>query len=466
MSKFLPSVVVADTLRELEVPTEAFRKDFRKVLQAGLKRLYGFQNSDGGWGWFSNDGSATFMTAYVVYGLARAGKAGIAVDASAVERGVAYLKKALPSEKDKNMVAYTLFALATAGEPQTERAKALAKECDGLSSYAKALLALALRAAGETERAAEVLAELEKDKLVDGERVHFETKDWYYKWENVSIETTAYVMKAFVEIKPNSGLLPAMAKWLLSKREGNKWHTTKDSAAAIYGLIAYAAGCGGSLSGVAKAVGSGKADDGKKRPEFRREITVRLNETHKRKIVLDLNNPTTSRFVCRFDAGLLRTGENTLRFYFDPAGMPADLHCFATLRYTVESDRLEPEENGLVVRTRYEKPPDELRRDDEVEVTVEVSAKEEYNYIIIESPIPAGASVVRGSGSGVLAAFESRFDRAILFVERLTPGAHTFKYRIRCNHPGDYSVLPTTATLMYNTLVNGRDRSRTAKIGE
>ncbi len=462
MSRFLPSVVVADTLAQLEVPTDAFRADFMDVVNAGLKRLYNFQNKDGGWGWFSSDGSATFMSAYVVYGLARAKKAGIEVDQLAIDRGVEWLKKHLDSEQDRNMLAYAHFALANAGAPQSGKAKKLAEECSGLSSYAKALLALALDLAGEKDSALKVLNELEKDKIREENRVHFETRDWYYKWENVSVETTAYAMKAFIQLAPENKSLPGMAAWLISKREGNKWHTTKDSAAAIYGLIEYVGKCGGDLGMVAGAVRSKRADG--KKSELLREIRVFLNDKHEQKVTLDVNNPANSSFVCHFSPDKLHGGANHISFDFDPEGLPSDLGCFATLRYTVETGHLTPVNNGLDVRTSYSRPLGKLRVGEEVTVTVEVAAKEDYDYLIISSPVPAGASVVRSSQRGTVAAFEDRFDQAIVFVTHLKAGTHSFKYSLKCNYPGTYSVLAPTATLMYNTNINGAGASKTIEI--
>jgi len=462
MSRFLPSVVVADTLKSLDFPVDKFKADFAKVLKSGIKRLYNFQNGDGGWGWYSNDGSATFMSAYVVYGLSRAAKAGCKVKESVIKRGVDFLKKRLETERDKNLVAYTLFALATAGTYLTEECERLASNGKELSPYARALLALALHTAGKKESALKVVTDLEKDRIVEGEKVHFETKDWFYKWENVSVETNAYALKAFLTIKPNSDITTGIVKWLLSKREGNKWHTTKDTAAAIFALIEFVRIRGGRLDMVAKAVRTGK-DTGKK-PELLRRIRVRVNGKHQKEIMLDLNNPIESRFRCYFTADELKIGENYITFDYDTDGMPSDIGCFATLRYTIPKEELEPEKNGIGIKTAYSKPLDEWSLGDEIEVTVEITADEDYDYIVVNSPIPAGTTVVRGSHSGVLAAFESRHTEALLFIDRMPAGKHRYSYRIKCNYAGKYIVLPPSVTLMYNTRINGRGENKTVII--
>ena len=93
MSKFLPAVVVADSLRELDVPTDKFMSDFDKIMELGVKRMSNFQNKDGGWGWFSEGSSQTFMSAYVVYGLIRAQNTGVKVDPVTIDGFAAALER-------------------------------------------------------------------------------------------------------------------------------------------------------------------------------------------------------------------------------------------------------------------------------------------------------------------------------------------------------------------------------------
>ncbi len=87
------------------------------MVQAGIERLYSFQHDDGGWGWWPDDQSRVFMTAYVVSGLGQAKDAGRTIDDDKLNKGRAWLQKTLAAHP--NMVpdlrAYTVFALATTG---------------------------------------------------------------------------------------------------------------------------------------------------------------------------------------------------------------------------------------------------------------------------------------------------------------------------------------------------------------
>jgi len=71
MSSFLPDLIVAQAVDKLHLKSPIDRATLNDMVRAGLDRLYGFQHDDGGWGWWPNDDSRVFMTAYVVSGLAR-----------------------------------------------------------------------------------------------------------------------------------------------------------------------------------------------------------------------------------------------------------------------------------------------------------------------------------------------------------------------------------------------------------
>ena len=62
-------------------------------MQCCLARLAGMQGADGGWGWWKNEPSNPYMSAYVVYGLSEARSSDVAVDAGVLSRGVAFLQK-------------------------------------------------------------------------------------------------------------------------------------------------------------------------------------------------------------------------------------------------------------------------------------------------------------------------------------------------------------------------------------
>ena len=136
LSRFLPAVVVAGTLREFGLDAETaldrvfggIEREFvdktqpkgpgsieklDDVVAHGLERLYDFQHSDGGWAWWKTGESNHWMTAYVVWGLTLAQEAGIEVRGSVLDRGRDFLDLNLvENELDPDVQSWMLFALA------------------------------------------------------------------------------------------------------------------------------------------------------------------------------------------------------------------------------------------------------------------------------------------------------------------------------------------------------------------
>jgi hypothetical protein len=88
MSRFLPAVVAAEALRRLGIASPELEKSLPDMAAQGLQRLYRFQHHDGGWGWWTDDATDPAMTAYVVFGLATARRAGFAVDPETLARAL------------------------------------------------------------------------------------------------------------------------------------------------------------------------------------------------------------------------------------------------------------------------------------------------------------------------------------------------------------------------------------------
>lgn len=87
MSSFLPNVIVTQTLKEVRMASVRDAGNLGNKVQRGLDRLYGYQHEDGGWGWWKEDPTDPFMTAYVVDGLTMARRAGYAVEAWRIDQG-------------------------------------------------------------------------------------------------------------------------------------------------------------------------------------------------------------------------------------------------------------------------------------------------------------------------------------------------------------------------------------------
>jgi len=196
MSRFLPSVVAGGAMDRLGIEDEALSATLPDMVAAGLARLYRFQHDDGGWGWWEDDDTDDFMTAYVVYGLAVAKRAGFTVDEGTLERGLEVLIEMEPTP-------FGLLARHLAGD-----AGATGVECAAKTDAARALLVLAGR------------EELAKDIRGDAE----------------DVEEIAVVLRALHAVDPKDDRIPVLVERLLKARRGGAWETTIESAHAVYAL--------------------------------------------------------------------------------------------------------------------------------------------------------------------------------------------------------------------------------------
>jgi hypothetical protein len=154
MSRFLPNVVTFDALKALGISRPDLDAKLPQQVGVGLQKIYAKQRIDGGWGWWQGDKSSPAVTAYVVFGLAKARQADFTVDEQVLSAATNFLQRTLKSpaslkDWELNQQAFTLYALAEAGVKEPNRAGALFEQRERLGHYAKAYLAMALDLIGD-----------------------------------------------------------------------------------------------------------------------------------------------------------------------------------------------------------------------------------------------------------------------------------------------------------------------------
>jgi hypothetical protein len=295
MSRFLPAVITAKTLRDLGLqPGDVMGRLFGgietnsaaathprgkhdlaeldKMTRASLDRLYDFQHNDGGWGWWKEGESDHWMTAYVVWGLTLANDAGVNVKKEALDRAVNYLDKTLVEEEENpDMQAFMLYALAAynasakRSQPSEFQAKAfgnLWQNREKLNAYTRALLALSAHYLGKTSEANILVQNLEngvnRDERLDNSvlvgvtpsTIHNQpstslgTAHWgedgiYWRWSDGGVEATAFALRALLEIDPQNKLVEPVTTWLIKNRRGAQWNSTRDTAIVVLALNDY-----------------------------------------------------------------------------------------------------------------------------------------------------------------------------------------------------------------------------------
>lgn len=153
----------------------------------GLQHLLTLQNMDGGWGWWQKDESDTYITAYVLFGLAKAREAGLTLPAEAINKASSYLSTNLSSPNltteawKLDRLAFELFALKQSGQVNLASANSLYKLRDQLSPWAKAMLTLSLNLlSSASDQVPTLISDLQSTAIRSATGVHWEADhpDW------------------------------------------------------------------------------------------------------------------------------------------------------------------------------------------------------------------------------------------------------------------------------------------------
>jgi uncharacterized protein YfaS (alpha-2-macroglobulin family) len=245
MSKALPNAVVGRALSKLGIDKPGLVKELPGLVSGGLQRLYGYQHNDGGWGWWYDDETDIYQSAWVVFGLAVTREAGYAVDAKVIERGAKYLQAQLDSGnlKDARTRAYTLYSLARAGYASRAQTLQMAGQVHSLDAFSQAALALALNSLGETQQARAVLETLDAGVLVKADQAYWvgDSSDGHYHEKTMSstVRTSALGLSAYLAIAPGHARISQLVRYLMSQRKVEGWGSTNETAYTLLALTDY-----------------------------------------------------------------------------------------------------------------------------------------------------------------------------------------------------------------------------------
>jgi hypothetical protein len=448
LSRFVPASIAAKTARDLGLPRSRVPAELDAMVDAGLKRLYGFQHGDGGWGWWQSDPTNRWMTAYVVYGLSLGRAAGLQVDDRVLERGRAYLKNNLGAAlDDPEEHTWMVFALAsTGGAPKAALNKAF-EHRSKLSQRGRALLALALLSAKDS-RARIAVENLDDVFRAARERQDASVGDANDVWQtSEAIEATAYALMAVYRHDPASPWVKPLTDFLVLRRNGGKWRTTRDTAFSLYALSELA-----SREKVAAASGS---------------FTVHVNGREAARLRFSAGGMELSGPVVLTDAAF-RPGNNTVVLRRDGAavtgyyaatfdvynrdenvkGVGGDVKVART--YTLLGRPAAAQER-VSASTEYGMPVESGVR---VRVELEVKANKAVEFLLIEDLKPAGfEAVALRSGPEICehrcAHVELRSDRVAFFLSQLPVGTTKLSYELRAEVPGRFHALPARVEAMY-----------------
>jgi len=468
MSRAMPNAVLSRASTQLGVGGEELKDRVKPLIEASIQRLYGQQHSDGGWGWWYDDYSDAYQTAWVLHGLAVIRDAGYFIEPQVFEKGSKYLNNYL-EDMDIRTRAYALYSMALAGHGNLDGTTTLMDaSLNELDPFSQAALALALHQLGDDQRANIVLDLLEKSAAHTSDLAYWPQSshdgEYHRKTMSSTIRTTAMALSAFVEIKGTGPLAESAANYLIKNRTGYGWGTTNETSFTILALTDY-------LSGQQEQSGSS-------------DFTFDLNGK-----TYTTGTLQTGNLFANMDIPIeqLRPGANSIKLSTSGA---------APLYYDIVTSYVTPKTvmdgaGKVIITRRYldpktNKPLEGITEGQLVKVELVVKMPDNASFIIVEDHLPGGLEALNENLNSTTQDainygfdyYEERFfwqdygynykeirgDHVSFFITEFMQGPKTLTYLARATLNGSFTALPAEAYAMYDEQTWGRSSSVTINV--
>jgi hypothetical protein len=459
-------------------------------LERAFSRVRSAQHPDGGFTWFPGGPSDRYMSQYVLAQLGRMRSTGAVPPQLAGEvdevfsRGLNYIAGRLEADdreatrqarrpgQPSPLQVQALYALSCdAGhEPPASSRPAirqyrrlLASRWQGLPLQTQAMAALLLHRAGEGAPAKAILRSLRERAVHDTVLgMYWNSGNRPWQWHDAPVETQSLLIEAFLEVDGDTAAADRMRLWLLSKKQTERWESTRATADACRALLT-----GGS---------DWLAAD--------RSATITLGTT----------TPTSFRtpdggaeLLATVEGDKVRPDMGHVRV--SVTGRPAQANTgvswgAAHWQYFEHLDRITAAGGPLSVqKTLYrerltdkgplleEVPEEGLRVGDRIVVRLTVRSDRDMEYIHLKDMRPSGTEPVdvlsEYRWQGRLGYYMSTRDASTnLFLPILPKGTHVFEYALWVSHAGQFPAGIATVECMYAPAFRGQSDSPMLRVSE
>lgn len=327
-----------------------------------------------------------------------------------------------------------------------------------------ALLASVLHQMGDDERLAVVMRNLDNGAQVGPDDTVYwgNAPENTWRWWDDAVETTAKVLEVKLAYQPGDPNIPRMVDWLVDRRRGAAWKSTKDSAAATLALMKYI----------------------KANPELAAPIVVSykfgLQEGGVELEATAYEEPTETVTLAWEDVAV---GDNDLAITRTSGEGP--LFYTAAVEYYVDADAIPAVQGSVTLEREYyvvereykkgkvkeKKKPLErpVKLGEDIEVVLKINSPYDFDYAVLEDPKPAGFIYLEAKSgykwaAGAYVELWNR-QRGALF-ERLPRGETVMRYRLRAEVPGTYTALPARVYGMYAPDIGSSTASAVVEVAE
>ncbi|MDY0094503.1 MAG: Ig-like domain-containing protein [Candidatus Vecturithrix sp.] len=473
ISRILPMILAEDLINAFDLDVLQ-GDDYKVVVQKTLDEFTSFQHDNGGFGYWKRPYSPSpFVSAYAVFTLAMAKKAGYAVDEEVEQRAVTYLENVLKGQNERATIyrynelawntidAFILSTLTLYDKYQPAYATRLYEVRDRLPVFGKALLLKAVHLGKGTDLIRNTL----KEELLNSARIEARTAyfeeidDGGLAWIHHSdVRSTAAVAQALMEVygasAENETFIPKAIEWLLRQRkQQSAWRTTQENLFVFWALATY--------------LNTFEATE----PNFTGKILVNRNE-----ILSELFKGRDTKIATQavpLDQ-LPKGQDNLVEFAKEGAGR---MYYTAVLTY-LPSGEPEPIDYGIAVQKSMTvvkgkgKGTQSFYRGDLIKVELTITTPRERLFVYVDDPLASSFQAINFSLNTTdqsLQAYikndspfrysEFKDDRVVFYADYLDKGVHHISYLVSAEHSGTFNLPPTFSAEMYTPEVFGQTGS-------
>ncbi len=486
VNALLVNTAAALAFQEAGVEDAELQAQLDTLIPQSIDRLAELQKQSGGWGFCESSQVDPYLTAYILFGLAKAEEAGYSSDPVNV-RAALQVVNILPVERltsryAVNRQAFFHYVLAAWDDADVADMDELVTEHqDLMDPYAKAYMAMAyeMAGAGDNDNVASLLADLTGTAIVSATGAHWEDAVQDYANLATDIRGTAVVIDALARLDPDNPLAPQAVRWLMSTRQAFVWPTEFETVWSTLALTDWVAA-------------TGELD-----AEY--DYSVGINGTVLNSGQFDETNLMTP---VEESVEMSRLPENTTNYidYVHGEG-PGRLYYTTHLDAYLAAESVEPVSRGVQVERVYFdaacnpseetcEPITEIEAGQQVRVQLTIVVPNDLTYVVVEDPIPAGAEAlnpalqttglgfdptIRPGEEGTPYGYwgwwffnEVQFeDEKVVFTSNFLPaGSYQYTYYLQAAIPGDFQVMPAVAFEEFFPEVFGRSNGMLFRIVE
>jgi uncharacterized protein YfaS (alpha-2-macroglobulin family) len=450
------------------------------------------QQGDGGFGlWPESPKAHPWASAYALWVLDQAKRAGARVPARVFEQGVAYLRNQLeptPSNpQELATAALMLDVLATLGQADAAYLSRAFEQRQKLPVFGRALLLhAAVSGQGPAAIADELTRELEATITLHGNaaQVAEPARDLLDEVFDSEARTEAMVLWSLLSKNPAHALAEPLARGLIERRQAGHWRSTQETAYALLALDAY------------------RRTHEPEPPHFDASVSIGTRS------LLAASFESASTEPRGRSIGMTELRQLSGNLLFEKQGQ-GTLYYEARLAYAPRELPAEPLERGFSLQKSWRRvdadaleralarPFDPSARQatfsgaDLVLVELVVGAPSRRHFVVIDDPLPAGFEAVdaslattspgldlsrepaqdpgadESSSSGFRSSWfrrELRDDRVVFFVDEMPAGLYRYRYLARATSLGSFVVPPTRVEEMYQPEVFGRTAASAVEV--